>query len=618
MDHEISLEKAQVVWLDRANFFNFLVLDQQKDTLIFARELSVNYRIQDLLNQDFLSIQEISGREIGLNLIKHDSVSPINFTVFLDALRSDSKKKKKSGKPIKIEEINIRDLFFTISDKTKPKIEDRLDFSHLDMVIPDFLVADLSLVNDTVDMTVLEMKGTEKNVGFEVLNFSSELMVNNQSLSLIKLEFDTPYSHVSDSIKLYYNGLDDLSHFVDSVSFGFYLSDSKLARSDLSLLVGEIGLKSDLAFDGIVWGTVGDFNMEQSRIGFGKESFIEGGISCFGLPNVSDAFALADITKSHMIPEDIQPYMGELSENVAQLGRVDFTGSFAGFLYDFVARGDFITEKGSVHSDINLKIPEDPNLMSYSGHLELKDMDLGAFLGARKLVQNVNLKGTVKGTGITRSNANFDLNAVFFESGLYGYEYDTVRANGTFASNFFKGSFSIDDPNCRVKGYADLDLSKKNEIMKVDVEIDSSDLNKLNLVLDTLITGGRISLDIINLSLDEFVGKARIDSGFLVYNKKQVIVDSVLFKSLIEDGVRRFELSLPGISAELEGKFLISDLIRDLSAMASDYSTKLQLVKDSVIEERSGKKYKAEFFAQLDDLSRYLDSLRIPIKIPNG
>ncbi len=617
IDHEIFLEKVQILWLDRANFHNFLILDQNKDTLIFAQDLSINYRIQDLLSQEFLQVQEISGEKIGLRLVKYDAISPLNFTTFLNTLRKDAKKKK-SKKNIKVDEINIKNLFFSIEDETKERVEDRLDFSHLNMYVSDFLVSDLELAGDTVKMNLVEVIGEEQNVGFEVLNFSSELMINNQSLSLTELDFETPQSHVSDSVKLYYNGLDDLSHFVDSVSFGFYLSDTRLARNDLNLLLGEHELKSDLTFDGVIWGTVGDFNVEQSKVGFGKESFIEGGLSCFGLPNVSGAFALADITSSHIIPEDIEPYLGKLSNNVAQLGKLDFTGSFAGFLNDFVARGDFVTEKGSVHSDINLKIPEDPSLTSYSGHLELKNVDLGAFLGKRQLIQNVNLKGRVEGQGITRSNANFDLDAVLFQSGLYGYQYDTVRANGAFSSNFFKGSFSVNDPNCRVQGYADLDLSQENEVMKVDMKIDSSNLQKLNLVIDTLITGGKISLDIVSFNIDEFIGRMRLDSGFIVYNDKQVTVDSILFDASTDGERRYFKLHFPGFDAELEGKFLISDLTKDLSAMASDYTTKVKMTKDSILEERSGEKYKVDLFAEVDDLSRYLDFLDIPLKVSNG
>ena len=53
-----------------------------------------------------------------------------------------------------------------------------------------------------------------------------------------------------------------------------------------------------------------------------------------------------------VVPSDVDDYVGNLSKNVRRLGRVDFTGSFAGFVRDFVAKGEFETDLGSVKSDI--------------------------------------------------------------------------------------------------------------------------------------------------------------------------------------------------------------------------------------------------------------------------
>ncbi len=616
IDHNISVERVQISWMDRVVLHDLLILDKKSDTLFFSEHIVVNYRIKDLLNKELLNIEEISSEGVRLQLIKHDPVSRLNISELIESLKRLA---REESRPLTVEEINVTNVEFSLHDRTKKKTRDQLDFSHLDMIFFDLLVADLEVIKDSVEMTVIHVRADEKNEGLQVLDFSTSISFNNTSLSLTNLRFDTPTSHISDRLALYYNDPGDLIHFVDSVSFVFHLSESSISKEDIKLFIGDHHIKSNITLDGTIWGTVADFNVEQSRIGFGKESFIEGGASCLGLPDFKGTFVLADITGSHIVPEDIEPYVGELSKNLSQLGRCDFTGSFAGFLNDFVARGDFVTEKGSIHSDINLKIPSDPANMKYSGNVELKNVDIGAFLNNTDLIQKVNLKGKIKGEGITPENANFTLNAIAFDSGFKGYVYDSIRADGTFASNFFKGNFSIDDPNCQANGYADMELNREEEIMKLKLTIDAANLNKLNLIMDdTLVTGGNINVDIVNLDPDKFIGEARIDSGFLNINGEQLLIDSVKFTASLSNGMRQFNLTLPGVEARLEGKFKITDALKDLSVLAEDYAAKIQLSRDTINEERSGESYKMDFFAHIDNLSRYLDALHIPLEIPDG
>ncbi len=616
-NHEISVSSVRIAWLDRAELSDFLLLDLKGDTLAYADGLMVNYKVKDLINKDLLNVEEVSTEFLKVQLIKHDSLSALNLTEFLESLKSD--KERKESKPLSVEEIDLSNFEFSLIDKSKPSIENKIDFSHLDVDFSEFQLSDLWLVSDTIQMEVIQIAGTESNIGLELKELRTNLSLNNFSLSLTDLELKTPTSHVSDSIKLYFNGLDDLSTFVDSVAFGFYLSDMRVSQEDLTLLVGEHDLKSAISFDGIIWGTVGDFNVEQSRLGFGNESFIAGGISCFGLPDLESTFALADITDSHLAQEDIEPYVGKLSQNLAQLGKLDFTGSFAGFIHDFVARGDFVTEKGSVHSDINLKIPSDINEMSYKGNLELINVDVGAFLNNREMVQNVSMKGTIDGKGIKPENANFNLNAVAYNSGFYGYEYDSIRANGTFASNFFEGSFSVDDPNCKVIGFADLDLNRDVEELEVDVHVDSVHLHTLNFSSDSISIFGNVKAKVANLDIDTFVGEAEINKAHLKLDQsRDVPLDSIKFIATLNRGVRRFELTMPGVKADLKGKFKITDAINDLSVMASYYASKISLEKDTLERRRSGSTYSLDFYAELDEPARYLDSLGIPIQVSPG
>lgn len=606
-DHSISIERVKISWLDQANLEEVLIRDWQNDTLVYSESISLNYGVRSILRGDYLNIDEIDANNLRLKLIKHDSISKLNLTVFLQALKNDTLKKE--SRSIYVEQVILRNLNLSLDDKTKDHDGSRLDFSNLNFQIPDFSIATLS-IRDTISGEIIQMSGLEENSGFTISEFTTKFYLSNQSLSVDNLNFNTPTSHISDSLEFFYNGLDDLGYFKDSVSFIFHFDKSRISNEDMRIITGTDVVKQDITLDGIIWGTIGDFNIEESRFGYGDSYFV-GGVSCFGLPDFSETFILADLTDSHVLPSDLRPHIGDYANNLSQMGRIDFTGSFAGFLKDFVARGDFITDQGSVHTDINLKIPNNANNMSYVGNLEFKDLNVGAFF-QNQIAQKVNLKASINGKGIKPENAEFDLKALIYNSGLKGYNYDSIEVDGEFAQNYFKGNFAVNDPNCVFDGIAQIDFRDINEVLNVDIAVETINANKLKLTDREIAGKGNIKIEITDLDIDDFTGKLEVDSGVLALDDKTLNIDSIRVSSIFEDSSRVINIDFPGFSSSLKGEYRISDAIKDIPAMINAYKSELQLNTDTTLLDVSSESYKMDFNAKIEDISTYVDSLKLP------
>ncbi len=610
-NYDISISTVKVSWLDQASLNEIMIRDLSGDTMLYSHNLNINYHILDLIKRDFLSVEEISSNGLRIKLAKHSEGSKLNLTEFLNALKTDKVKKK--SKPIIVDEISLNNLNLSLRDKTKSPQPNKLDFANMHFQIPDFFITRLALRSDTITGVINQMRGVEKNSNFNVSDFSTVFRVSNSSLSVDDLSFRTPTSHIKDSLEFFYNGLDDLAYFKDSVSFILHFDNTSISNEDIRIVTGFDKLHDDISIDGIIWGTVGDFNIEKTRFGYGSSYFV-GGVSCFGLPDISQTFILADFTESHVLPRDLKPYLGDYTANIQRMGKIDFSGSFAGFLKDFVARGDFVTDQGSIHSDINIKIPDDPTEMAYVGNLEFKEVNVGVFL-KNDIAQVLNLKATINGKGLKPENAEFDLNALVYNSGLYGYVYDTVRADGKFAKNFFEGSFSIIDDNCNLKGSAQADFRNGKEILNMDIRVRDFNADELNLSRKDLSAAGHIEMEISDLDLDDFNGFLNIDSGFISLGEKQIILDSIRLNAMLEGSTRRIDLGFPGFESKVEGDFKISDLMKDIPAMAAAYSSKLTLSNDSLKTEESGSTYKVDVLAKIDNITPYLDSLKLPFSI---
>ncbi|MEM6735900.1 MAG: translocation/assembly module TamB domain-containing protein [Bacteroidota bacterium] len=624
-DHEISLNKISISWLDNVEFQDLLIYDTEKDTMIYAESISVDYKIMHLLKGEYLQIEEVVSDNLLLNLVKHDSVKELNLTRFLQSISSlsspDSNSSKESS-AISIEHIFLEELNFRLTDKTKNRLIDRIDFSHLNLEIPILDLIDFQLSSDTIIGDLNHFESKELNSGFAIEALETIFRVSSKSLSLHDLDLKTTNSTIADSLEFFYTGLNDFSSFADSVSFALRFKESKISKRDIQLVTGIDQLKSDISLDGFFEGTIGDFNVEDARIGLGSSTYWQGEISCFGLPDLKKTFVLADIVDSHLVPTDLEPYLGKITENLKRMGKINFKGSFAGFINDFVAKGDFKTDQGSVYSDINLKIPDDPTEMSYNGNLELDNVNIGAFL-KNDFIQNINLVANIEGKGITPDNADFNLKATMLNSGLMGYIYDSLSVNGHFQKNFLKSEIIIEDPNCKLRGNTELDIRGDNRFLNVDIVTRKFLMDTLNLTNKNISAVGHIDLSIQNFDIDNLVGDLNIDSAILKLNDKIIPLDSVKFSaSFDKDSIRNIFLSFPGVRSEISGDFRLSDILADFPLLAKGYANKLQIEDaigvDSLFLSGSGEKYRIKANVKLLNISPYLDSLQIPVSISKG
>ncbi len=623
-DYSISLDKVRISWLDNAEFQDLLIYDLSNDSMIYSKNLAVKYDLIKLLRGQYLQVDEVSAEDLLVNLTKRDSLTKLNLTSFLESFASKSSgtAQRKKSKPIYVEHIHFDQLDFRFTNESKERVPSKVDFSHLDLAVPVLDISDFQLRSDTILGSINHFAGAERNSAFEIEEFKADFSLSNKALDLDNVLARTPTSTISDSLQFFYNGLDDFGYFIDSVSFAFHLNNTRISSQDLQLVAGISQISSDLLLDGVFWGTVGDFNIEDSRIGFGSATYFKGGVSCFGLPDLSKTFILADIVDSRLLPQDLEPYIGDFSNNLGQMGRIDFSGSFAGFLNDFVAKGDFDTDQGALYSDINIKIPDDPTMTYYKGNLELENVNIGALLKS-KLIQKVSLNGSIEGTGITPDNADFNLNAMFYKSGLNGYVYDSVFVDGHFEKNFFKSRVAINDPYCQLEGNAELDLREESQFLDFDINAEKVLADKLNLTGREISGTGKIDLSIENFDLDQFTGDLTLDSAMMKINGNLVPLNSVkISSSFAADSTRKITLTMPGVETEVQGDFKITSLIDDLVVLGNGYATKLQLSEaidlDSLEKLSSGENYKIESAIKLLDINPYLDSLQIPVHVAKG
>src|SRR5690606_37925534 len=125
------------------------------------------------------------------------------------------------------------------------------------------------------------------------------------------------------------------------------------------------------------------------------------------------------------------------------LGDIRFKGRFTGFIYDFVAYGDFYTRLGYVRTDLNMKLD---GKEAFSGNLEMKQFQLGKLLDIPELGK-LSFSGKVEGNGFSLETMEVKVEADVSEFELAEYSYRNIRVNGLLKEEFFEGDMEVKDPN---------------------------------------------------------------------------------------------------------------------------------------------------------------------------
>src|SRR5690606_25454709 len=184
--------------------------------------------------------------------------------------------------------------------------------------------------------------------------------------------------------------------------------------------------------------------------------------------------------------------------------------------------------------------------------------------------QRVTLNGNIRGSGLTLTTADFQLNGNVDKIGILDYDYTNIRTNARFASGFFNGFLAINDPNLKFSTEGSIDLRKDVNEIKVKANIDTAIFNNLNLTDREIFLSSRLDVNLKGLHLDSIVGTADIRDLHIINNGQSLSLDSIQLRSERHGQDRGIYVQSSLLDGNVEGKFLLSDLSKDIQTMVTE------------------------------------------------
>jgi hypothetical protein len=473
---------------------------------------------------------------------------------------------------VQLNKLTIRDGIFRDGKESLLPVLESFDGKHIEFNSIDGNITDVRLIKDTITAK-FDLKTKERS-GFEVKKFLADASFNPQSMRFDNLDIKTNKSSIRDFFMMSYNDFDDMDDFIHKVRMTADFKETEIDSDDIAFFApGLKNWKKKFTVQGKASGTVDELTGKELVIQAGNHTLLKGDISLTGLPDIDLTFIdfrARDFRTNYSDAATFIPVLRNVKEpDLRKLQTIHFTGTFTGFLRDFVTFGTFQTNLGTVKTDLNMKFPKN-RLPVYSGNISTYEFRLGELLGEKDL-GSVGFDGLVKGSGFSEKNRNVNLDGDVFFIDYHLYRYSNIKVKGWLNKLFFDGFASIKDPNLDLMFNGLFDLNPESTAFDVLVNVQKANLRELKILKDSLSFNGNLKFNFTGGNIDEFLGRARITDASVYYNGKRLPFDSLVLTSVIENEHKKLSLFSNEFDGSITGQFNVKELPAVVSLFLNKY-----------------------------------------------
>ena len=572
--HKVTMDKVDINWFDEITLENVRIQDPQDTAMIVVDKLLLDFSVIDILRPSRVHFDaaRITGADV--RLVKFADGEMDNISYFISKIRPPGRAPSASlPRPITISRIKLEKSRFSINDMRKDSIEVGFNYNHFTI---DSIFSDISNFYqrlDTIGFKVDILAAKDKSGKLEVRSLKTDFMLTHQTMELSNLNLYTAHSHLTDYVRLEFSNPSNLTYFVDSVNIEAHFDSTVVSNLDLRHFSPTLSLYDDkYTLSGDFSGGVTAFTLKNFDLSFGESSSLSGTASLNGLPNLTETFIDLRLSNSLLLATDLETYLsGQGLDVLGKLGFIRFDGRFTGFPTDFVANGNFDSRLGSVRSDLNLKLPGRPEDGVYRGALTVRNLDLGRLTNKEELLQKISFSGSIQGSGLTLTSADFRLKGSIQKLGLQGYDYQKIETDARLSQSFFEGRLSIDDPNVQFEVDGSFDFRNDLNRFRAKARLDTLYLFPLNLSPKEIFVKGEVDFDFHGLAIDSIIGRATVRNLLLDVEGKRFAADSILANSDKNGSQRSFSVLSEFIELNMEGDYNYSTLYADLQESFHEY-----------------------------------------------
>ncbi|MBI3138451.1 MAG: translocation/assembly module TamB domain-containing protein [Sphingobacteriales bacterium] len=461
----------------------------------------------------------------------------------------------------KIADLKIINGSFRTDRQTERQPFDYFDGQHIFFSGINANLNNSTITGDTV-FARLQLSASERS-GLQVKNLSADLKMTPQGMAFSNLDLSTNNSHLRHYFSMSYRDMSEMGDFIHKVKMAAQFDDSNVDSDDIAFFApGLANWKKKISLKGKIRGTVDDLVGKEMVLEAGNSTLLNGDITLTGLPDINQTFIDFKANDFRTVYGDavqIVPALRRISNpDLQKIQYLNFSGSFTGFINDFVTYGTIRTNLGTIRSDLNMKLPagQDP---VYSGSIASDNFRLGEFLGDKN-IGLVSLTGTVKGKGFSEKTRNTLVDGTIQYAEYKNYRYNNIGIKGRLNQKLFDGTASINDENVKLDLSGVIDFNSKTPRFNLLADVERAYLKNLHLSKDSIDFRGKLNLNFASSTIDNFRGEARITEAEIRKDGVRLPFDSLIVTSEYTDGEKVLNAVSNEFTVSAKGDFGLLEL----------------------------------------------------------
>lgn len=457
---------------------------------------------------------------------------------------------------VKVDEINLSANTLKYDDFNFVETKQSFNENHLLITSLQFSADDIEVKGSSLKGNIQKLSFQEKS-GFAIQSFIAEVELTDQHIEIHELNFR------SGNSKINLNGRADFPSLAQyqQATLNFKIEPSSIVLNDILFfspsLLDSIPLKlpgsTNFLIETQLSGTMENLTINHFDLKTLNSTTVALQGSIKGLPEINRAVMKIELKRIRTTASDIKSILADslLPESIQVPDWIELTGRYNGTLKSSNIKAILTSNLGNLEAEGKVVFD---SVAQYDVVMKADQLDIGKLLKQSEM-GILNMKGSVKGIGLTMDtlNTSFDVAVESFEYNQYTYK--DFKLDGKLNNYLFSGSASLHDENLDFTFKGDLDYQQEIPLYKFTFALKNANFQKLNLSERPLKARGTLDINLATSDFKVINGNLAIRKVAIYNGESLYMVDSLLFASIDQEGESKMTISSDIISGEFNGTF---------------------------------------------------------------
>ena len=423
--------------------------------------------------------------------------------------------------------------------------------------------------NDSISGSVDNMTAKDQS-GLYLKQLKGDFVYGNHGAVIENLLVQTPKTIIQDYIKITYPSLEALSKYPQLVYIDARIKKSQIDMNDIKFFAPDLEqmdvmkplMTRNFYIDGRVVGRLDDLTIPNIEFKTLDKTHIIATAKIKGLPQTDKLNIDLNLKKlttgksdlNRLVAKSLLPKDMEFEYP----NSISLTGTFKGGMRGFDTDMNLVTDKGnaSVNGFLNMASRD----TTYDAKVTIDNFDLGHLLKQDSVMGLISATAQIKGSGLNPKTMAADVKGSINRLDALGYAYHDINLDLMAQSGDIAGSINSTDPNIRFQANLAANLHDTYPQAKMNMMIDSVNLQNLKLIDDNFRYHGKIDANFETADLDHLNGRLNISQSSIAYNNDRYALDTISLIAKADTSRNLLLLRSEFLRAHLVGKYKLTEL----------------------------------------------------------